>query len=116
MRRAEYDPLQEIMQRGNSLMDAWVQESLGLLAKGEGIGTIIDSAKLTNSQVKELTGNIINSWGLSMRLVDRLSETLPAANQAIIAEAEKRGISPLENFRGERLQALSCLAQLLEKA
>ena len=56
-----------------------------------------------------------NSLSLAMYVTDQLAKDWPEGNQIIIEEAENRGIKPSNNLFGERLEAMDCLRQVLNK-
>jgi len=51
---------------------------------------------------------------LTMRITDRLHEEWEQGNRVIIEESARHGIEPRPNIIGVRLQAGSCLDQLLK--
>ncbi len=56
-----------------------------------------------------------NSLSLAMYITDKLAEDWPEGNLIIIEEAKHRGINPSDNLIGERLEAMDCLRQVLNK-
>jgi thymidine kinase len=62
----------------------------------------------------EISGNkLLVAGHLSTVITDRMQVTSPAGLELIIYMAKELGISGQKNFRGKRLQAKSCLEQML---
>ncbi len=70
-------------------------------------------------KAKEEQRAIDNEFGeqagsIAVYITHALAANEGDGNRRVIQEAAKMGIQPLPNYRGERLEAMTCLTQILE--